>query len=279
MEVVKVLNNSLVLSKDKNGKTVIVMGKGIGFKHSKGEMIDEELIEKVFSPKDNTDTEEYVRILASAPREYVENIYDTLQDLKNNWQHNLDDRYFLILLDHIAFAIERVKKGFIFQNKLLNEVRIYYPEEYEAGLIIINKLNKKLQINLPEEEAGNIAFHLVNAKKEDKNFEKTILSMQMLKDILNLVQYKLNISFDTRSIRYNRFVTHLQYFIHRTLENKQLNTKDEFLFEQVKNKHPAELKVAESITDYCTKMTDNQITSEEMLYLMIHLIRLTNQEN
>ncbi|GEN57035.1 transcription antiterminator BglG [Halolactibacillus alkaliphilus] len=279
MEVVKVLNNSLVLSKDKDGKTIIVMGKGIGFNHSKGDTINEELIEKIFTPKDPTDTKEYVRILASAPREYVENIYNILQDLKNNWQHKLDDRYFLILLDHIAFAIERVNNGFVFQNKLLNEVRIYYPEEYEAGLMIVSKLNNTLQINLPEEEAGNIAFHLVNAKKEDKNFEKTVLSMQLLKDILNLVQYKLNISFDSRSMRYNRFVTHLQYFIHRILENKQLDTRDEFLFNQVKNKHPAELKVAMSIADYCNKMTDIDITSEEMLYIIIHLIRLTNQDN
>lgn len=278
MKVEKILNNSLVLSKDEDGHEVIVMGKGIGFKSKQGDSIDEDAIEKVFVPNDQRSKQEYVRILESVPKEHIEGINTALDNLKGYWQGELDDRYFLMLLDHIAFAIERVQKGIVLQNKLLNEVRIHYPEEYEAGLAVVKDLNERLNVNLPEEEAGNIAFHLVNAKTEDKNFDNTVLSMKMLKDMLNLVKYKLKVHLDYRSMRYNRFVTHLQYFIHRFLENKQLNTKDLFLYEQFKMKYPTEHKCAQSIASYSKNMIGHDVTDEEKLYLMIHLVRLTTQE-
>ncbi|MGE6259111.1 PRD domain-containing protein [Heyndrickxia sporothermodurans] len=278
MKVEKILNNSLVLSRDKDGHEVIVMGKGIGFKNRQGDIIDEEAIEKVFVPNDQRSKQEYVRILENVPKEHIEGINTTLGNLKDYWQGELDDRYFLILLDHIAFAIERVQEGIVLQNKLLNEVRIHYPDEFDAGLAVVNELNERLNVNLPEEEAGNIAFHLVNAKTKDKNFGNTVLSMKMLKDMLNIVQYKLKVHLDYRSMLYSRFVTHLQYFIQRFLEEKQLNTKDVFLYEQFKMKYPNEHKCAQSIASYSENITGHAVTDEEKLYLMIHLVRLTTQD-
>ncbi|MFR4457825.1 MAG: CAT RNA binding domain-containing protein [Mediterraneibacter gnavus] len=52
MQVVKVLNNSLVLAVNENGEEVILMGKGIGYKKSIGEKIVSSQIEKIFELKD-----------------------------------------------------------------------------------------------------------------------------------------------------------------------------------------------------------------------------------
>lgn len=49
-------------------------------------------------------------------------------------------------------------------------------------------LNERLQIELPEEEAGNIAFHLVNAQTENPDMERTMQAMRMLKDIYGIIQ-------------------------------------------------------------------------------------------
>ena len=48
MEIIKVMNNSLVFVKDNNDNEIIVMGKGIGFMKKVGESIDSTKIEKVF---------------------------------------------------------------------------------------------------------------------------------------------------------------------------------------------------------------------------------------
>ncbi|GAB2567050.1 CAT RNA binding domain-containing protein [Gracilibacillus alcaliphilus] len=63
----KVLNNSLILSKNEEGNTVIVMGKGLGFKHKKGDIIDEDAIEKVFVPNDLRTRQEYVKEKGADP--------------------------------------------------------------------------------------------------------------------------------------------------------------------------------------------------------------------
>ncbi|MEK4299206.1 PRD domain-containing protein [Oceanobacillus sp. FSL W8-0428] len=278
MKVDKVLNNNLVFSKNEEDHIVIVMGRGLGFKYKKGDLIDEETIEKVFVPNDQHARQEYVRILESAPKQHFEAINDALGHLKDHWKGELDDRYFLILFDHIAFAIERAEKGLVFQNKLLNEVRNHYPEEFEAALTVVKEINSRLAVHLPEEEAGNIAFHLVNAKTKDQNFEKTMLRMKMVKDMLNLIQYKLNIQLDIHSMRYNRFVTHLEYFIQRILENKQLDNKDLFLYEQFIEKYPEEYKATQAIAEYSKNVAGYEVTDEEKLYFMIHLARFTNQQ-
>lgn len=278
MKVEKVLNNSLVLSSDEDGQEIIVMGKGLGFNSKEGDFIKENSVEKIFTPKDQRMKQEYVHLLESIPRNYLNTINGALEEMKVHWHNELDDRYFLMLLDHIAFAIERVEKGVILQNKLLNDVRIHYPQEYTAGMIIITYLNEHLNINLPEEEAGNIAFHLVNAKNEEGNLENTILAVTMLKDILNIVQYQLNVKLHHQSMRYNRFVTHVQYFIRRIFDNKQLNSKDTFLYDHYKIKYPNEFKCAQSIATYCENMTGKSSTNEEVFYLIIHLIRFTTTE-
>ncbi len=46
MKVIKVLNNSLVLSTDSDNREVIVMGKGIGFNSKVGDVLAAASIEK-----------------------------------------------------------------------------------------------------------------------------------------------------------------------------------------------------------------------------------------
>ena len=48
MRVVKVLNNSLVLALDEDGRETILMGKGIGFHKAAGYEFQKEEVEKVF---------------------------------------------------------------------------------------------------------------------------------------------------------------------------------------------------------------------------------------
>lgn len=276
MKIVKILNNSLVFSKDENEEEFIVMGKGLGFNSKVGDSIDPKSIERTFIPNDKLDTKEYVRILENMPKEYLDAINQALSDLDDEWIDRMNDQMFMMLLDHIAFAIERYQDGITLQNKLLWEIQKFYPDEFNVGLSVVHRLNKHLRIDLPEEEAGNIAFHLINAQTKEQDMGNVLLSMKMLKDILNLVQYQLNIELDTHSIHYSRLVIHLQYFIQRIIENKQIINRDSYLYEQFKDKYPREHKCAQSIRSYVANISDVTIADEEVFYLMIHLVRLEN---
>ena len=46
MEIYKILNNNVIVSKNEHDKEIIAMGKGIAFKKKVGEHIEDELIDK-----------------------------------------------------------------------------------------------------------------------------------------------------------------------------------------------------------------------------------------
>ena len=49
MIIQKVINNNVVSTFDSNGKEVILMGKGIGFRKKTGDELDKTKIEKIFT--------------------------------------------------------------------------------------------------------------------------------------------------------------------------------------------------------------------------------------
>ena len=72
MQVVKVLNNSLVLAVNENGEEVILMGKGIGYKKSIGEKIVSSQIEKIFELKDKKLKRDMIRLAIDTKSIYFE---------------------------------------------------------------------------------------------------------------------------------------------------------------------------------------------------------------
>lgn len=72
MKVIKVLNNSLVLSTDHDNNEVIVMGKGIGFGSKVGDVLDPASIEKIYAVQDNQKGREYLRLIEDTPEAHIE---------------------------------------------------------------------------------------------------------------------------------------------------------------------------------------------------------------
>ncbi|PRY76524.1 PRD domain-containing protein [Alkalibacterium olivapovliticus] len=150
-----------------------------------------------------------------------------------------------------------------------------YKTEYQIGKEALQLIEMKLGFILDENEAASIALHLVNAQKEGHLLEHTMKMVRMVQDILNIVRIHYGIIFDEDCISYNRFVTHLQYFAKRVVDNMQQGTSDSFLLEQVKLSYPDALSCAEKIRHYVETTYDYPVGREEIVYLTIHIHRLT----
>ena len=274
MNIVKVMNNSLLLVTDEEGKELIVMGKGIGFKMKAGDKVDTSKIEKVYVPQNEKLTSEYLQLMVDTPSEYIEVVNYIVDYAKVKLDVKLSSQLFFTLLDHITYAISRIKSNIIIQNRLIWEVKRFYSKEFKIGLHAVEYINRRLNIELTEEEAANIAFHLVNAQLEDGTMERTIYTVKILKDIFSIVQYNFNININEDSINHIRFITHLQFFVQRLFDDKLNESKDNFIFEQVKKQYPKEFNCARLIGDYVEKSFDKKIGNEELLYLTIHIVRL-----
>ncbi len=274
MRVVKILNNNYILAADGNGKECIVMGKGLRFLYQMGSEIRDESIQKVFISKDEKECSRWQQILEDVPQDYAEAIHSAILLADSAMPGKLNGQVFITLFDHLVFALERAEKQVVLQNRLLWEVRQFYPKEFAMGRAMITQINQQLCICLPEEEAGNIAFHLVNAQTESPNMEQTLAAIRMLKDIFKIVQFSFAKEIKTDSLHYTRFVTHMQFFLQRVLEHKMLSGTDLGIFSQVVEGSPASYACACKISDYVRKSLRVEIPQEEVLYLTMHISRI-----
>ncbi|CAI0827423.1 PRD domain-containing protein [Serratia ficaria] len=277
MKVIKVLNNSLVLTADDDNREAIVMGKGIGFNSKAGDVLDSAVIEKIYVVQDGQKGRDYLRLIESAPEEHIEIVQMILNEANRQLNGRINEQIFFTLADHISFAIERYHKGIAIQNRLLFEVKRFYPQEFAVGLRALAHINRRLKITLPEEEAGNIAFHLVNGQTDVQNMEHTLLAVKMLKDIFNIIKYHFRIDIDTDSLNYARFLLHMQFFIQRMIEGQQVRSKDDFIFSQVTAEYPHAYRGALLIRDYVKNLLQMEMSNDELLYLVIHLTRIASQ--
>jgi len=274
MKIVKVLNNNLVLAKDDQGNEVIVGGKAIGYEGKVGQNIKEEKIEKIYVLDNKKDTSEYIKLIEKTPQIYVDITQKIIKKANEVLHGKLHDQVFIVLIDHISFAVQRYNEGVVIQNHLLWEVKKFYPKEFSIGKAAVEYINKKLGIELPEEEAGNIAFHLVNAQSDEQNMNNTIREVKMVKDILAIVNYHFPNKIDEESLDYTRFITHLRFFTHRLIQNKLIESEDDFLFSQIVNKYEKEYECAKKIASYITKSMGINLPNGELIYLTIYIKRI-----
>lgn len=278
MKVVKVLNNSLVLSTDSDNREVIVMGKGIGFNSKVGDVLASASIEKVYVVQNGQTGHDHLRLIEATPEQHIELVQMILRLANSQLGGRVNEQIFFTLVDHLSFAIERCRKGIIIQNRLLHEVKRFYPQEFAVALQALAQINQRLSILLPEAEAGNIAFHLVNGQTDVQSMEHTLLAVKMLKDIFNIIKYHFRIDIATDSLNYSRFLLHMQFFIQRMIDNKQVKSKDDFLFLQATKEYPDAYRCALVIRDYVKNLLEMEMSNDELLYLVIHLTRIVDRD-
>lgn len=273
MQIVKVFNNNVVQALDRNDEEVIVMGLGIGFQKKANEELDPSLIDKTFILNDGNSS--FSEIYRDLPTEEVELVLDIIKLAETKLGQIFQANLYITLADHLHFAIERHEKGLEVTNPLAWEIRKMYKTEYQVGKEALDLIYEKLNITIDENEAASIALHLVNAQKEGHLLEQTIKVVRTVQDILNIVRIHYGIVFDEDSISYNRFVTHLQYFAKRVVDDVQQGTNDTFLLEQVQVSYPKAFTCAEKIKHYVESTHDFPVGREETVYLAIHIQRLT----
>ena len=271
MIVQKILNNNLILTTDENGVEQIVMGKGLRFINTVGEELKQEQIQKIYILKDKHITSQYMRLLRDIPNSSAEILEEALQIAYEAFPEKLSDQLFITLFDHLVYALERYEKNIFLPNRLLWEVKRFYPNEYVVGEKIRNFLNQQLNIDLPEEESGNIAFHIVNARTQNPNMEKTMSAIKLLKDIYGIIQLSFGKPIDQDSIHYSRFLTHMQFFIERVLDDKMLGNQDINVLKPVLEQNPEAYNCAKRVADYMQKNLNIEIPQEELIYLTVHM--------
>lgn len=277
MKIGKIFNNNVVMTKD-NGKEVVIIGCGIAFKKKVGDILDESLIEKTFILKEKNTLKNFELLLEDIPTEHVSLCYDIIEYAKNILKCDLNDYIYVTLTDHISYALKLFDEGIKKPNILAWEIKKFYPKEYNVGVKSLEYIESETNKKLDEEEAANIAMHFITAQLDNKELKvNNVYEMtKKIQNILNIVKYSYDIELDEESLNYERFVTHLRFFFKR-LNNKEFynDDNDEFLLSQIKKKY----KEAYDCMLKIEKYLKIKLSSEEQLYLTLHIQRVTARKN
>lgn len=278
MRVIKVLNNSLVLAIDDSGHEIILMGKGIGFNKAIGYQFRKEEIEKVFVMKDKDISKNIIRLASEIDSTFFELAKTIIDYGVENYQMELMEHIYLSLTDHLAFVVKRVKKGIIIENFYISEMKKFSPNEYQVGKFALQLIKEKLNLELPVDEAGNIAFHFINAQHNNPYNANNRIITEAVKDILDIVKYNFILTYNEDGISYSRFTTHLRLFVQRLLTNCQLPEEhNDFLYEQIVPNCQKEYTCVKKIGIYISEKFKTVLTASEELYLMIHIHRVLEE--
>ncbi len=274
-EISKVLNSSVVLAENGKNEEVIILGKGIGYGKKSGMPISNSQIAQIFRPETNTGLE---ALLSEVSSEVIDIATQILKNVRAQFS-DVNPNLLVSLIDHINFALKRNQEGISFENKLYYDVQTYYPDEFILGKESLNLINETFNIELSKTEAASIAFHIADSRKDEKIDYDSMKITKMTEEIIRLIGVLAKKEFDPKSLSYRRMLIHIKFFVERLITSKQLSGNDDAMYEHVLEEYQAARNIAIRILEYLDQQYNYQVTSEELMYLIIHINRIILEKN
>ncbi|WP_216119281.1 BglG family transcription antiterminator LicT [Clostridioides difficile] len=279
MIINKILNNNVIITLDDNDEEVIVMGKGIGYQKSKGNLIDKTKVNKVFRISNNEISNKLQELLNNIPIEHMKLSSEIIEYAQIKLNKKLNESIYISLSDHTYSAIQRMKEGINVKNAILWEIKRFYKEEFEIGMKALDIIENKTGIKLPEDEAGFIAFHIVNAQLSEGHTLASDIT-KLIQEVLSIVRYHFRIEFHEESVFYYRFIMHLKFFAQRLLlDSAHEGETDKELLSIIKSKYNKEFECVVKIKNFIKKQYNYILTDDELIYLTIHLAKVVKDSN
>ncbi|HEY3438140.1 MAG TPA: PRD domain-containing protein [Actinotalea sp.] len=278
MRIKKVFNNSVVLGVDDRGTELVLLGRGLGFQASPGDRIDESLIEKTFVPGGTTTAERLAAFVDEIPLEDIDVCEEIVRAAKVALGPHVTDHVLVPLADHVSFALRRAREGAgEIEYPLRWEVQYLYPAEVAFSREALRIIEARRGIRLPDLEAVPLALHFVNAQFGSSDLSATMRMTEVLTETLAIIRAEYGVDIDEDSVPVARFVTHLRYLFLRQAQGRQFVETGSDLHDVVRAAKPREWACAGRISTLLAERFGWAVTTEELLYLALHVTRLTAQ--
>lgn len=163
MIIQKVINNNVVSTFDANGREVILMGKGIGFRKKSGDKLDKNKIEKIFS-LDQRETSPFVQEVMAIIQEFYELPLDTK---KAAYQR------FAMHLEYLEEEVLSKEKSITEDEE--DDVEFYernqkkYPEAYVCSQKIVEHIERHYGRRLSADEKVYLIIYVKRLVLENES--------------------------------------------------------------------------------------------------------------
>ena len=272
MKIIKKINNNVALAQDDDGRNLVAFGKGIGFPQMPYELSDLSKVERTFYDV----KKEHVMMFNEADEKAISIAVQIVDYARAHVNKNIGDYLYYVLVDHINFAIERYRNKVYVPMKLSNEIKFNYDAEYQVGDWAWRYINREFGIKLPKDERSIIAMHIVESEESSHHSQREISFEEIIDKVMRIISEDLNIGIDRDGFNAYRFETHLKYLFQR-VDDQPLNSENVEMFEVMKEKYPQVYLCTKDVCEYLKMQMGMEISEEEMLYLMLHINRLTDR--
>lgn len=267
MKIIKLLNNNVVIAKDRRKGEVVVMGTGIGFQAKVGDHVRHDKIQKIFVLNENTKLGELISQIPASYLELTEKIVDYAKD---NYGIILNENIYLSLTDHIYFALKRIKEETEIDNPFLIEVKEFYKDEFTIGCYAKKLIHEMYSLDIPDEEIGYIALHLIeNTHNQGKRYVSKTLDV--IDTTISFIKDTYLTTIDENSLAYTRLVNHVKHFAKRYIEDSENDVDDQLLSKTITEVFVQEYECVEQLSLHLKKVFGREIKNPEKNYLILHL--------
>lgn len=275
--VVKPFNHNVVLCiSESRKKECIIVGRGIGFGVKAGQIIEgNDNIEKIFFLMEENNMERFNRLTEKVDANIVGVIEEVIALISDSFPEQLNEELHITLLDHINFAINRLKSGMQMKNPFLHETKLLYKDEFLVAQKALKVINEKLNINLLEDEIGFITMH-IHAAVNNTSISTASLNTAIIGDAVAYIEKSLGITMNKDSIEYGRLIVHLRFAIDRAM--KKIDIKNLVLC-NIKEKFKKSYEVSKKLAERIKEEYFLDFPEGEIGYIAIHLENILNEIN
>ena len=274
MKIIRKNNNNAAVAQDRKGREMVVLGRGVGFGTMPDEVTD---LSRSYRTCYDVDPR-YFDALAELPQDVVLASADIVEQAEIALDGELNPNLTFTLADHIAFAIQREKKGIALAMPLVYDVKRLYPKESELGIRALEIVRLRTGTSLPDAEGVSIALHLINAELEGSNMHTMLTAFNVLEELTAIVEQRLGIKLCREGYNYARFAMHLQFLVQRLQTGRPAQDESGSLLEQTAQEYPQIYACACALAHHLQERYGWQCSRNEILYLMLHIHRVQNRE-
>lgn len=272
--VIKVLNNNsiLALSSPENNE-VIILGKGIGFGKKISESIKNIENAKIYTLQKQSVPGKALKSAASVKPEFLEIANDIIIETEKAFG-KVDNEILLPLADHIAFAIERMKKGLNISNPLNNDIKALFNEEYIVALKGKDIIKKVTGFTITDDEVGYITLH-IHSSLDVENVSESMQVAIAVRDCITSIEDNLDIKINTTSLSYSRLMSHIKYMVARAFKGETIKLD---MNDYIKTQLPHAYEIASDTCKKLSKRLKKEFDDVEIGYLAMHIERVFKDE-
>ncbi|MBU7316629.1 PRD domain-containing protein [Paenibacillus oleatilyticus] len=277
MKINKILNNNAIIVKEPDGEK-IVMGAGIAFQKQKNDPVDQSRIEKIFVMSDRAKHRQLEEILSTLPEEHIQLSEEIISYGESQLGVKINEHIHIALTDHLSFALDRLVRGMVIKNTLLNEIKVLYPKEFQIGLYAKALIKERLGIDIPEDEVGYIALHIYTAKRNAGEMSKTLDITSMMRDIVKVIEDSLKVKLEGHTVSYERLITHLRFAVQRSESGEPFHELDSDMVHIIREKYKESYAVAKRAGDLIQKEYGFVLDESELAYISMQIQRIKTRE-